>query len=60
MVVFVKIATVALMTLAGLAVLTPTQANAGTTNKVFGCSLGKKFVSITAVGNTLTYQFGTP
>jgi len=32
----------------------------GMPQRVFACSLGKKSVSVTAVGNQLIYKFGTP
>ena len=34
--------------------------SAGLSNRIFACSLGKKSVSVTAVGKQLTYKFGTP
>ncbi|WP_056610778.1 hypothetical protein [Sphingomonas sp. Root241] len=54
-----RIAAIALVTFAGLAMPISAQGQAGA-SKVFACSLGKKFVSVTAVGSTLTYRFGTP
>lgn len=34
-------------------------AKAGTQEKLFACSLGRKLISVTAVGSRLTYHFGT-
>lgn len=52
---------VTMLSLCGsLATASNVDAQAGTPKKVFGCSLGKKIVSVSAVGNRLTYQFGTP
>ena len=51
---------VALIAFAGLAAPSTAQAQAGTPKKLFACSLGKKSVSVTAVGSRLSYQFGAP
>ncbi len=51
---------VALLAFTRLAAPSTAEAKAGTPKKLFACSLGKKSVSVTAVGSRLTYQFGTP
>jgi hypothetical protein len=55
-----RIAAIALVMVANPAVPAFAQGRAGAPQKVFACSLGKKAVSVTAVGSILTYRFGTP